>query len=63
MVGGFVMLAAGSAVLLIPSLLGPQAPETAMDAPGYIEESTAAGINFVYDGEWTFFVGGGVAVF
>ena len=63
MVGGFVVLAAGSAVLLIPSLLGPQAPETAMDAPGYIEESTAAGINFVYDGEWTFFVGGGVAVF
>lgn len=61
--GGLVVLAAGTAVLLVPSVFEPQAPETAMDAPGYIEEATAAGINHVYDGEWTFFVGGGVAVF
>lgn len=61
--GGLMALAAGAAVLLVPSLFGPQVPDTAMDAPRYIEEAAAAGINHVYDGEWTFFVGGGVAVF
>ena len=35
----------------------------ALGAPHFIEESAAAGIDHVYDGEFTFFVGGGVAVF
>ena len=35
----------------------------AMDPPRFVEQAADAGINHVYDGEWTFFVGGGVAVF
>ena len=52
-----------AAVLLIPSLLGTRAPEVAMDSPHFVEQALAAGIDHTYDGEFTFFVGGGVAVF
>ncbi|MEE8496931.1 MAG: CRTAC1 family protein [Acidimicrobiia bacterium] len=38
-------------------------PATAMGPPHFSEEAAAAGINHIYDGEFTFFVGGGVAVF
>jgi hypothetical protein len=34
-----------------------------MPAPQFVEESAAAGVDHVYDGEFAFFVGGGVAVF
>ena len=36
-------------------------PVTAMPPPRFVEESAAAGVR-VYDGDFTFFVGGGVAV-
>ena len=39
------------------------AGETAAEAPRFAEESTAAGIDHVYDGEFPYFVGGGVATF
>ena len=39
------------------------AGETAAEAPRFVEESTAAGIDHVYDGEFPYFVGGGVATF
>jgi enediyne biosynthesis protein E4 len=35
----------------------------AMDPPRFVEEASAAGIDHSYDGEFTFFVGGGVAAF
>ncbi|HEX5671325.1 MAG TPA: CRTAC1 family protein [Acidimicrobiia bacterium] len=38
-------------------------PTEAMGAPHFLEESVAAGVVHSYDGEFTFFVGGGVAVF
>lgn len=50
-------------VFLGRALFGPQVPPTAIDPPLFVEETTAAGIDHVYDGEFTFFVGGGVAVF
>ena len=38
-------------------------PVTAMPPPRFVEESAAAGVRHVYDGDFTFFVGGGVAAF
>ncbi len=35
----------------------------ALDPPRLVEQASEAGINHAYEGEWTFFVGGGVAVF
>ena len=42
---------------------GPGTPTSAMAAPHFVEEASAAGIDHRYDGEFEFFVGGGVAVF
>jgi hypothetical protein len=45
-------------------LTTPAAPIAAGGPPRYVDETTTAGIDHAYDGdEWTFFVGGGVAVF
>jgi hypothetical protein len=35
----------------------------AMDPPRFVEEAAAAGLDHTYDGEFTFFVGGGAAAF
>jgi enediyne biosynthesis protein E4 len=39
------------------------APKVAAGPPQFVEEATAAGLEHVYDGGTTFFVGGGLAVF
>ena len=51
------------AVVLAVGLALTSAGETAAEAPRFVEESTAAGIDHVYDGEFPYFVGGGVATF
>jgi hypothetical protein len=51
------------AVVLAVGLVLTSAGETAAEAPRFVEESTAAGIDHVYDGEFPYFVGGGVATF
>lgn len=51
------------AVVLAVALALTSAGETAAEAPRFVEESTAAGIDHVYDGEFPYFVGGGVATF
>jgi hypothetical protein len=38
-------------------------PSTGLPAPRFAEEAGAAGLRHAYDGEFTFFVGGGVAAF
>lgn len=63
MAGGATVLVAALAIWLAPSLLGSRAPDEALDPPRYVEEAVGAGIDHTYEGEWTFFVGGGVAVF
>ena len=40
----------------------PTSPARAPAAPRFVEEATAAGIDHRYEGEFTYFVGGGVAV-
>jgi hypothetical protein len=51
------------AVVLAVGLALTRAGETAAETPRLVEESTAAGIDHVYDGEFPYFVGGGVATF
>jgi len=56
-----VLLAVG-AVWLAVTLLGSEAEPTASGPPMFVDDAVAAGVEHVYDGEFTFFVGGGVAV-
>ncbi|HJP70494.1 MAG TPA: CRTAC1 family protein [Candidatus Limnocylindria bacterium] len=58
-------VAAGAVALivLVPALLGMGARDGgALGAPHFVEEAHAAGITHRYEGEFTYFVGGGVAV-
>jgi hypothetical protein len=66
MAAALVGLAAlGTAALAIGNASGLIRPagETAPGPPRFVEEAVAAGIEHTYDGEYTFFVGGGVAAF
>jgi len=64
---GLVPLAAIALVVASAVLFGAARPATtsmtALPAPHFVEEATAAGIDHAYEGEFDFFVGGGVAVF
>jgi enediyne biosynthesis protein E4 len=51
------------AVFAVLGLIRGDAPTEAFGPPRYVEEADTSGINHVYDGEFHFFVGGGVAVF
>jgi hypothetical protein len=55
-------LAAAAFVVLAVSVLGPSGGG-ATRPPRFVDESAAGGVRHVYDGEFPFFVGGGVAVF
>ena len=56
-----------SAVVLITlavvGRLAPSSAPVALGPPQFVEETAAAGIDHRYDGHFSFFVGGGVAVF
>jgi hypothetical protein len=59
-----VTLLAASAIGVIAFRgAGPAAPPVALAAPRFVEEAGTAGLVHAYDGEFTFFVGGGVATF
>jgi len=45
------------------ALTRPVTPGAALPAPRFVEEAIAAGVEHAYEGEYTFFVGGGVAAF
>jgi hypothetical protein len=56
-------LAAGALALGAGAAFLPDLPESASPPPHYVEESSAAGVDHVYDGGFEYFVGGGVGVF
>jgi hypothetical protein len=59
-VAGVVLLAAtatGASIMTTATL-----PQAALGAPRFVEEAAAAGIDHRYAGDFTYFVGGGVAV-
>jgi hypothetical protein len=58
--GSFAALAV---VVLALNVFGTEASAAAMDPPRFVEEAAAAGIEHAYDGDFTYFVGGGVATF
>jgi len=57
-------VAVGAAALLVAggALFGPWRA-SASGAPHFVEEAAAAGLDHVYDGDFYYYVGGGVAVF
>jgi len=56
-------LAAIGLVFMARTVIWGGALPAAMEAPLFVEQAAAAGIDHSYDGEFTFFVGGGVAAF
>ncbi len=52
-----------AAAVLVGAVQPAAAPLTALPAPHFVEEARTAGIEHAYQGEFEFFVGGGVAVF
>src|SRR4030095_7065947 len=60
LIGGALLSLA--VVLAIASAL-KRGSEAAALSPRFVEESAAAGVDHVYDGEFPYFVGGGVATF
>jgi enediyne biosynthesis protein E4 len=57
---GLLSVAAVAVVAL--DLFGATTPTSALAPPRFVDEASAAGIEHAYDGEWPFFLGGGVAV-
>jgi hypothetical protein len=61
--GGVVLVAVvAGAGFAATRVFGPSG-SAAMDPPHFVEEAVAAGIDHSYDGEFQYFVGGGVAAF
>ncbi len=61
-VGAVVVVATIALAFGASAVTGP-ATSAALPAPRFVEEALAAGIEHAYEGEYTFFVGGGVAAF
>lgn len=62
-IGGAVLIVAVLAAIVIVLMRGPQVPTEALSAPAFVDDTATSGIDHAYDGDWTFFVGGGVAAF
>ena len=60
---GAVVVAGAATAIFVAGRLGSPTMLAALDAPHFVEEALAAGIEHTYDGEFTYFVGGGVAAF
>lgn len=60
---GILFAVAALVALGLVAFSGSKAPGAAMNPPHFVEQAAAAGIDHSYDGEWTFFVGGGAAAF
>jgi hypothetical protein len=57
------VILAGVSGIAAATLWRPETEPTALGAPRFVEEAGAAGLFHAYDGEFMFFVGGGVAAF
>ena len=54
---------ASGIALVLPAWRSGRSAAAAGEPPRFVDETTAAGIDHTYDGEFEFFVGGGVAAF
>ena len=57
------VLLLGASAVAVAGLWRPTAAGAALPAPRFVEEASSAGVVHAYDGDFTFFVGGGVATF
>ncbi|MGQ0607222.1 MAG: FG-GAP-like repeat-containing protein [Chloroflexota bacterium] len=62
-VGGIALPVAVLAAGGVIGRLAPAEPPTAAGAPRFVEEAESAGLVHAYDGDFMYFVGGGVATF
>jgi enediyne biosynthesis protein E4 len=53
----------GGLVLAVAGVVRGDAPTEALPPPVYVNESATSGLEHIYDGDFEYFVGGGVAVF
>ena len=62
---GVAAASLGAAAVFVgaQSLVGLDEPPIALGPPRFVEEAVTAGLDHAYDGEFEYFVGGGVAVF
>ena len=62
---GLLVLAVAIAAVALGAIRSgnKDTPTAAAPAPRFVEEAAAAGLDHVYDGEFSYFVGGGVAAF
>lgn len=58
-----IALVAAGIVVAVIGVFRSDETAAATGPPRFVEEAAPAGVDHRYDGEWTFFVGGGVAVF
>ncbi len=63
LLAGTATVAAVAVVAVALVFVGPRGPSAALGPPHFVEESIVAGVDHVYDGDFKFAVGGGVAVF
>ena len=61
-VGGLLLLGAAATLAVARLNAAPSATAAGLPAPRFLEEAVTAGLHHRYDGEFTFVVGGGVAV-
>jgi enediyne biosynthesis protein E4 len=61
--GVLVGAAVAQAGVLALDVGADRSPPAAMEPPRFVDETAAAGLDHVYDGDFGFFVGGGVAAF
>lgn len=58
-----VLVVIGALIVVWTGVLGSASPATATNPPRFVDETAIAGVEHRYDGDFEFFVGGGVAVF
>jgi enediyne biosynthesis protein E4 len=61
--GAAAVVILGAAAIVATTRSGSAATPTAADAPHYVDDTTTSGISHSYDGDFDYFVGGGVASF
>jgi hypothetical protein len=57
-----VLIVGGGLLAILAGALGAPGPATALDPPRFVDDSASAGVDHRYDGDFEYFVGGGVAV-
>ena len=63
-IGGAVALVVATGIAVIAASRSADAqPTESLPAPQFVDVTAASGVDHAYDGDWTYFVGGGVAAF